>query len=135
MPSLSHARSSALRQKLRLAAKATLPLQLPSLALNQMLEKTVLVEKLPGSRTAHLQPVIDFLKAYGNQPVSGDAFTFDRDGYGDYRFTEPLDMAALREHFDFPPTLLLNQNSVQDTRNFVGINQHVAQGPPLTLDF
>ena len=97
--------------------------------------KVPISAKFDGSRTAHLQPLIDFLKAQGNAPASADTFTFDRDGYGDYRFAGPLDMAALRERFEFPPTLLLGQNSVQDTRNFVGIGQHVAQGPPIQLDF
>ena len=102
--------------------------------MKQQLPKTLILEKVGDSRTAHLQPVIDFLKALGNQPASGDDFLFDRDGYGDYRFTDPLDMAALRAQFEFPATLLLNQNSVQDQRNFVGIGQHIAQGPFITLD-
>lgn len=98
-------------------------------------QKERISAKFEGSRTAHLQPIIDFLKAHGNQPTNGDDFAFDRDGYGDYRFSGPLDMGALKEQFDFPATLLLNQNSVQDTRNFVGISQHVAQEPPITLAF
>jgi hypothetical protein len=112
-----------------------LPLQQFFSVMKQQVPKTLILEKVGDSRTAHLQPLIDFLKAHGNQPARVDDFTFDRDGYGDYRFASPLDMAALVAHFDFPPTLLLNQNSVEDTRNFVGINQHVAQGPPITLDF
>jgi len=98
-------------------------------------QKESISPKFEGSRTAHLQPIIDFLKAHGNQPAGPDGFTFDRDGYGDYRFSDPLDMEGLKERFEVPATLLLNQNSVQDTRNFVGINQHVPQGPPLTFDY
>ena len=101
----------------------------------QQSAKTQLFEKAEGSRTAHLQPVIDFLKAHGNQPATVDEFTFDRDGLGSYCFTAPLDMAAIQANFDIPPTLLLNKNSVHDTRNFVEIRQHVAAGPPITLDF
>ncbi|MGI4863804.1 MAG: hypothetical protein ACRYFZ_07745 [Janthinobacterium lividum] len=95
--------------------------------------KIQLTEKAEDSRTAHLQPLIDFLKARGNQPATEDEFTFDRDGYGRYAFTEPLDIAALQAHFDFPPTLLLTKDAVQDTRNFVGIGQYVAPGPPMTF--
>lgn len=134
MSGLALNRSLARRQRQQLPKAANLPLQQSGLVMKQQLPKTLILEKVGESRTAHLQPLIDFLKAQGNQPASGDDFTFDRDGYGDYRFTGPLDMGALKEHFDFPPTLLLNQNSVQDTRNFVGIGQHVAQGPPITLD-
>ena len=101
----------------------------------QQSAKIQLIEKAEDSRTAHLQPVIDFLKAHGNQPATADEFTFDRDGYGRYSFIEPLDMTALQAHFDFPPTLLLTKDAVQDTRNFVGITQHVAQGPPLEFTF
>lgn len=98
-------------------------------------KKVLIAEREGDSRTAHLLPLIAFFKAQGNEPAGPDGFTFDRDGYGDYRFSGPLDMEVLKERFEVPATLLLNQNSVQDTRNFVGINQHVPQGPPLTFDY
>jgi hypothetical protein len=101
----------------------------------QQSAKIQLLEKEEGSRTAHLQPIIDFLKAHGNQPATADEFTFDRDGLGNYSFTAPLDIAAIQAHFEIPPTLLLNKNSVHDTRNLVEITQHVASGPPLTFAF
>lgn len=101
----------------------------------QQSAKIQLLEKVENSRTPHLQPVIDFLKAHGNQPATVDEFTFDRDGFGSYCFTAPLDMEGIQANFDIPPTLLLNKDSVQDTRNFVEIRQHVAAGPPLTFAF
>ncbi|TDN39838.1 hypothetical protein E4631_23335 [Hymenobacter sp. UV11] len=91
--------------------------------MSQTLEKTVLVEKLPDSRTAHLQPIIDYLTAEGNTPADQAMFTYDRDGYGSYYFKEALDMARLRAHFAFPATILLTKDTVQDTRNFVRITQ------------
>lgn len=97
-------------------------------------EKVPISAKFDGSRTAHLQPLIDFLKAQGNAPASED-FTFDRDGYGSYYFVQALDMEALRARFDLPASIVAGQSGVYDTRNFVGIGQHVAQGPPIQLDF
>ena len=60
-----------------------------------VLQRVPITAKFDGSRTAHLQPLIDFLTAQGNAPASKD-FTFDRDGYGSYYFAQPLDMEALR---------------------------------------
>ena len=77
------------------------------------------------TRTVQLQPVIDFLKAQGNQPAYRDEFDFDRDGHGTYFFTDPLDLDALRANFDFPPTIMLGNNALSDTRNFVSIVQRV----------
>ncbi|MDF7814172.1 hypothetical protein [Hymenobacter sp. YC55] len=94
-------------------------------------DKIALVEKLPDSRTAHLQPVIDFLKALGNEPANGDEFVFNRDGYGEYLFRQPLPVAQLREQFTFPSTITLTGTAVEDTRNFVAINQASVPGPPL----
>ena len=100
--------------------------------MNQTLEKTVLAQKLPDSRTAHLQPVIDFLKEQGNAPAQ-PGFTFDRDGYGTCYFEKPLDMELLKARFAFPDTILLTKDAVQDSRNFVGITQRIPLGPVLTF--
>ena len=91
--------------------------------MSQTLEKTVLVEKLPDSRTAHLQPIIDYLTAEGNAPAGQAEFTYDRDGYGSYYFKEALDMAMLRAHFAFPATIVLTKDTVHDKGNFVRITQ------------
>lgn len=85
--------------------------------------KEPILDKADGSRTAHLQPVIDFLKAQGNEPATGDAFYYTRDGYGVYGFAQPLDVSALRARFEFPPSIHLTATSVQDTRHFVCITQ------------
>ncbi len=95
--------------------------------------KVPISAKLDGSRTAHLQPLINFLKAQGNEPASADDFTFDRDGYGSYYFAQVLDMEALRAHFALPAAILLTKDTVQDTRNFVRITQ--AFGPQPVLSF
>ncbi len=55
-------------------------------------KKTLIAEKMPDSRTAHLQSLIDFLKAQDNPPwqapsyqrLGADGFYFDRDGYGTF---------------------------------------------------
>ena len=97
------------------------------------LQRVPISAKNDDSRTVHLQPLIDFLKAQGNAPASADDFTFDRDGYGSYYFAQALDMEALRARFDLPATLLLTKDTVQDTRNFVRITQ--ALGPQPVLSF
>lgn len=96
-------------------------------------EKVPVSVKFAGSRTAHLQPLIDFLKAQGNEPASADDFTFDRDGYGTYYFAQALDMEALRVRFDLPASIVAGQSAVYDTRNFVCITQ--AFGPQPVLSF
>ena len=133
MPGLSQSRSLARRQR-RLPNPAILPVNQPTLAMSQTLEKVALVEKLPDSRTAHLQPVIDFLKAQGNAPASNDEFTYNRDGFGEYEFHQPLDVEALRQRFTFPSTILLTKDAVQDTRNFVAVTQALPPSAPLTFN-
>lgn len=106
-------------------------------------EKEPVLEKFDGSRTAHLQPLIDFLKDQGNPPwqapsyqaVGENGFHFDRDGFGTFYFEQPLDIAALAAHFELPASILLGQAAVSDSRNFVSISQLVSQGPPIQLDF
>jgi hypothetical protein len=95
--------------------------------------KVPISAKLDGSRTAHLQLLIDFLKAQGNEPASADDFTFDRDGYGSYYFAQELDMEALRAQFDLPASIVAGQSAVYDSRNFVCITQ--AFGPQPVLSF
>lgn len=102
-------------------------------------KKEPVLEKFDGSRTAHLQPLIDFLKAQGNPPghapgygsVGADGFYFDRDGFGTFYFEQPLDIAALSAHFALPASILLGKTAVSDRRNFVRISQLVPQGPPI----
>lgn len=106
-------------------------------------EKVPISAKFDGSRTAHLQPLIDFLKAQGNapwgrpsaEPVSENGFYFDRDGYGTFYFEQPLNLVALAAQFDLPDTIVLGKTAVYDSRNFVGISQAIPQGEPLRLDF
>lgn len=96
-------------------------------------QKVPISAKLDGSRTAHLQPLIDYLAAQGNAPASED-FTYDRDGYGSFYFTKALDMALLRAHFAFPATIVLTKDTVQDSRNFVGITQASPASTPLLFN-
>lgn len=107
------------------------------------LKKEPIAEKVDGSRTAHLQPLIDFLIAQGNPPwpapsyqaVGENGFCFDRDGFGTFYFEQPLNIAALATHFALPASILLSKTAVSDSRNFVRISQLVPQGPPIQLDF
>lgn len=132
MPGLSLSRSLAQQQKRRLSAAANLLVNQPTLAMSQTLEKTVLVEKLPDSRTAHLLPIIEFFKSQGNtpwlapsyRPVGDDGFDFDRDGFGNFYFDEPLDLTAVEMLFSFPSTIVFTQDrGIWDRRNLVGISQ------------
>ncbi len=86
-------------------------------------KQRILADASDPTSTDHLRPVIDFLKAQGNEPANGDQFYYTRDGYGMYGFAQPLDVAALRARFDFPPSIHLTATSVQDTRHFVCITQ------------
>ncbi|GGG59639.1 hypothetical protein [Hymenobacter glacieicola] len=102
----------------------------------QTLPKTVIPQDAPnGSDTDHLLPVIDFLKARGYTPATGDRFDFNRDGLGTYGFTEPLNVALLQEHFVFPPTITLSGEGLHDTRHFVRIGQGTPTPPARTLSF
>lgn len=83
----------------------------------------ILAEASDPTTTDHLRPLIDFLKAQGNEPTKEDRFCYARDGYGVYGFAQPLDVEALRARFDFPPSIHLTATSVQDTRHFVCITQ------------
>lgn len=97
-------------------------------------QKVPISAKLDGSRTAHLQPLIDYLAAQGNAPAGPGAFSYDRDGYGSFYFTEALDMVLLRAHFAFPATIILTKDTVQDSRNFVGITQASPGSTPLLFN-
>ena len=111
--------------------------------MSQTLEKVVLVEKLSDSRTAHLLPVIEFLKTQGNTPwlapsyrrVGDDGFDFDRDGFGNFYFDKPLDLQAVRTHFALPATITFTQDGgIWDRRNLVGIAQAKPVAVPLSFD-
>ena len=85
--------------------------------------------------TDHLLPVIAFLKAQGYVPATGDVFYFDRNGLGTYGFTQPLDVALLQQHFDFPPSIQVSHGQVLDTRHFVRIRQDFGPQPVRRLSF
>jgi hypothetical protein len=92
------------------------------------IRKTVISEKIGDSRTAHLQPLLTFLKAQGNLPwqapdrlVGENGFYFDSDEYGSFYFEQPLDLPGLRSQFSLPATLVLGTAAVYDKRNFVCI--------------
>ena len=66
-------------------------------------------------RTDHLRPVIDFLLAKGNRPSHWwheSGFWFDQGGELHFTFTDPIDAAELREHFDFPPSIRISDDGV-----------------------
>lgn len=98
-------------------------------------KERILPDAPTGSDTDHLLPIIDFLKAQGNTPATGDQFYYNRDGYGVYGFAQPLDTQLLQEHFDFPPSIHLTATSVQDTRHFVCITQDSGPQPVRRLSF
>ena len=85
-------------------------------------------ERGPGHdpRTDHLRPVIDFLLAKGNRPSHWwheDGFWFDQSGVLHYTFTDPIDAAELRAHFDFPPSITLRDDgTIKDGPNYFDIS-------------
>lgn len=93
-------------------------------------KQCILAEVLDPTSTDHLRPIIDFLKAQGNEPTTEDRFCYSRDGYGVYGFAQPLDVAALRARFDFPASIHLTATAVQDTRHFVCITQDPNRNAP-----
>jgi hypothetical protein len=104
-------------------------------------EKKSISEKFEDSRTAHLRPLIDFLKAQGNPPwpapgygsIGADGFVFDRDGYGTFYFRDPLVLDAVRQHFLLSTTILAQNGAIWDQRNGVGIT--LVQPVEEALDF
>lgn len=86
-------------------------------------KQRILTDAANQTDTDHLLPVIAFLKAQGYEPATGDVFYFDRDGMGTYGFTQPLDVALLQQHFDFPPSIQVSHGQVFDSRHFVRIRQ------------
>ena len=92
--------------------------------------KIEIAEQVPGSLTAHLMPIVAFLKAQGNTPApplsyaqqNPDGFNFDRDGLGTFLFEQPLDVEAVKGRFDFPSGIgFTRQGDIWDSRNRVGI--------------
>ena len=95
-------------------------------------QKVAIAEKVPGSLTAHLLPLVAFLKAQGNTPApplsyaqqNPDGFNFDRDGLGTFLFEKPLDVKAIKAHFDLPSGInFTRQGDLWDSRNRVGISR------------
>jgi hypothetical protein len=97
-------------------------------------EKVLILADMADFRTAHLQPVIDFLKAQGNEPATDDQFHYNRDGLGVYGFAQPVDVALLQEHFDFPASIHLSVDGLHDSRHFVRI-QHTPDQPVRRFSF
>ena len=102
--------------------------------LSQLPARVAIAAGVPGSDTVHLQPIIDFLKAQGNTPATGDAFQFNRDGLGVYGFAQPLDTQLLQEYFDFPSSISLSVDGLHDSRHFVRI-QHTPNQPVRRFSF
>lgn len=79
----------------------------------------------PDPRTGHLRPVMAFLLAQGNRPAQwwhADGWRSDPGGELHYAFTDPIDAAQLREHFAFPPAIVLDDTgTIRDGVNRVTI--------------
>ncbi|WP_152426528.1 hypothetical protein [Cesiribacter andamanensis] len=58
----------------------------------------------PGSVDAHLRPIIDFLIARGNQPLS-QGFNKDKWGLRSFSFKKPLPAELIRRKFSFPENI------------------------------
>ena len=91
--------------------------------------KTPIAAQLGTSRTAHLRPIVEFLKAGGNEPASGDEFEYNRDGLGTYLFADSLDLEAVGREFDLPDSLILADNTIHDERHFVEIRKRYVADP------
>lgn len=98
-------------------------------------KQRILADAPSHNRTNHLQPVIDFLKAQGYAPATGDAFHYNRDGLGTYGFTEPLDVDLLQLHFDFSPSMTLSHGQLFDSRHFMRICQDFGPQPLRRFSF
>nr|GFC95013.1 hypothetical protein [Tanacetum cinerariifolium] len=94
----------------------------------QQLRKVRIQAQAPASRTAHLQPILDFLKAQGNLPAGVDAWTHDREGLETYTFARPFDLAAIQAQFEFPPTIELHAKGLYDKGNFATITYNTWSG-------
>ena len=88
--------------------------------------KTRIPEQVGDSQTAHLIPVVELLKRLGNRPSSVNGFEWDRDGHATYTFDDPIDVQAVREHFELPPDVhIVGGRYIQDGRHRVQVSQRV----------
>lgn len=114
-----------------------LPYSKPYLPLMPKIE--IAAQGTPGydPRTDHLRPVLEYLLAQGNHPAQWwqeDGWRSDPGGELHYTFTDPINAAQLREHFDFPDSIrVYDDGSIRDSLNRVDI-RHEQPTPPLSFE-
>jgi len=77
----------------------------------------------PKDETAHLRPVIEFIKTQGNSPENKDQFEYDlKDGFKTYTFKLPIDRLMIEKKFEFPDTIAFVDNrTIHDKKNLIEI--------------
>ena len=68
------------------------------------------IKNQKNSRSAHLQPVIDFLISQGNTPLQ-KGFYYDKGGIGTFEFADPIDSNLLKEKFEFPDSIKVGKDA------------------------
>lgn len=70
----------------------------------------------------HLERIVNFLIANGNQPVHAELFALDQDGWH-CLLTKPINFDLLESHFDFPSSIRLSRkdDAILDTLTWVEI--------------
>jgi len=72
----------------------------------------------PNDETAHLRPVIEFLKTSGNAPKDDRGFVFDKGGYGELRWKKAFNKEKILECFSFPGSIYFHPSGeIYDERN------------------
>lgn len=104
------------------------------LNMEQALGKAVIAASGSAFVTDHLQPVVDWLKAQGYTPTTGDAFGLTPKALGLYGFAQPLNPDALAAQFEFPPSILVTLYGIHDVANYLSIRQYCGTEPLLSLE-
>lgn len=72
----------------------------------------------PNDETAHLRPIIEFLKEQGNEPLNRSGFIFDKGGFGEMRWKKPFNVQKIQDHFILPESIQIDSSGeIHDQRN------------------
>ena len=85
-----------------------------------MKQKIKIPIRVKGSQTAHLNPIVDYLRSMGNETWY-DEFSYDKGGPTLY-FKSPINQKDILDNFELPETIGVDRHgSIIDDRNGIKI--------------